>query len=110
MTFHVPIIMEQYFTINLLNKVIMKTKKIYFVLLAILGVSIYNMAQVVNADLKAKNALKLNDIEAIAQSENGPGNYKGARNQYCIKPSGQIGCVNDSDPTRTCSYSIFCQK
>ena len=27
MTFHVPIIMEQYFTIDLLNKVIMKTKK-----------------------------------------------------------------------------------
>ena len=55
--------------------------------------------------------LTLSGIEAVAATyENSPGNYTGAHNQYCTSPKNATGCVSDPDPTRTCSYSIFCKK
>lgn len=47
---------------------------------------------------------------AIASGEDGPGNYKGAINTYCKDPKGEKGCKSDSDPKKTCSYSIYCIK
>lgn len=35
--------------------------------------------------------------------------YENARNQFCEKPKGEKGCVDDSQG-RTCTYTIFCLK
>lgn len=74
----------------------------------VLFVSIIINIAVVVAKSASHNTLELTNVEAFAAGENGPGNYKGARNQYCTKPKGQTGCVADTDPTKTCSYSIYC--
>ena len=35
--------------------------------------------------------------------------YENARNQFCEKPKGEKGCVEDTQ-NRTCTYTIFCIK
>ena len=52
----------------------------------------------------------LNNVDAYASGENEPGHYTGAINVYCKRPAGERGCANDSDPTRVCTYSIFCTR
>lgn len=52
--------------------------------------------------------LSIADVECLANGEN-PSGYKDARNQFCEKPKGEKGCVDDTQG-RTCTYTIFCIK
>lgn len=75
-----------------------------FVALACLGIDFAKEKQ------DAKFNFLLKSIDAYASPENEPGHYTGAYNAYCKSPSNTRGCLNDPDPTRKCTYSVFCIK
>lgn len=89
-----------------LNYLFMSKKSIIIVLLLFIVVAI-NVVHVF-AKSSVSNFFYLTNVEALANGEDGPGNYKGARNSYCKKPKGTQGCVSDINPSKTCTYSIYC--
>lgn len=84
-------------------------KKGIIVVLSLFIVIAINLVYVF-AKSSASKFLNIINVEALADGEDGPGNYKGARNSYCIEPQGVQGCVSDPNPGKVCSYSVYCIK
>ena len=83
----------------------MKTKKI-LILGCVLVISIINVISAIKMTSPVTELFSLEHVESTASTRS---SYEDARNQYCEKPKGQVGCVNDAQ-NRECTYSIFCIK
>lgn len=90
----------------------MMTKKKILNGILLVGIAAFTCVGVNFAVEKQNNKFDvlLNNIDAYASGENEPGHYTGAKNVYCKEPKGKNGCADDTNPTRVCTYSIFCTK
>lgn len=88
----------------------MDKRKILLLSLVAMMIMGFNVFKTIENSSEAKVFLSLSGIEALGQYENGPGHYENAHNEYCSKPAGVMGCVQDPDPTRICNLSVFCKK
>lgn len=78
------------------------------VVVIVFAMTITNVWSVMRLNSTSETNFSLADVECLANGEDSSG-YKNARNQFCEKPKGEKGCVDDTQE-RTCTYTIFCIK